>query len=285
MKEKIGLICEGGGTKVAYTCGVLNAFLDNDIHIPYCVGISAGAEVLVPYVSRQVERLKYTATQSASQDGAIGLKPLIKEKGLFGINFICDLLEEKYPLDCDTFYNSDTELEMGVYNIDKDQVEYYGKKYYDAKEATLVKASCALAMINRPVKWRGSLYMDAGIVDMISIQQSINYGNDKHIVISCKEEGYVRKAAPKWQLVAARIMHRKEPKVKEYLRDRHLNYAKQWDLVDKLQKEGKALVLRPSQDYGISRYTHDSESLTKWYELGYEDTMKRIDEIKAFINE
>ena len=47
MKKKIGLICEGGGTKAAYTCGVLQCFLDENINFPYTVGISAGAEVLV----------------------------------------------------------------------------------------------------------------------------------------------------------------------------------------------------------------------------------------------
>ena len=44
MKEKIGLICEGGGTKAAYTAGVLQCFLDNNIELPYTVGISAGAD-------------------------------------------------------------------------------------------------------------------------------------------------------------------------------------------------------------------------------------------------
>ena len=34
MAEKIGLICEGGGTKAAYTCGVLQCFLDYDIEFP-----------------------------------------------------------------------------------------------------------------------------------------------------------------------------------------------------------------------------------------------------------
>ena len=38
MAEKIGLICEGGGTKAAYTCGVLQCFLDYDIEFPYTVG-------------------------------------------------------------------------------------------------------------------------------------------------------------------------------------------------------------------------------------------------------
>ena len=33
MNKKIGLICEGGGTKAAYTCGVLQCFLDNNIEL------------------------------------------------------------------------------------------------------------------------------------------------------------------------------------------------------------------------------------------------------------
>ena len=125
--------------------------------------------------------------------------------------------------------------------------------------------------------------MDAGIIDMISIEQSIKVGNDKHIFISTKEEGYVRKPAPNYQLVAAGIMHRKEPNVKEHLRNRHINYEKQWKIVKDLQKEGKAIVLRPSADYGITRYTHDQESLTRWYDLGYQDTIDRLSMIKEFL--
>ena len=53
MAEKIGLICEGGGTKAAYTCGVLQCFLDYDIEFPYTVGISGGAEVLLTFVAKQ----------------------------------------------------------------------------------------------------------------------------------------------------------------------------------------------------------------------------------------
>ena len=55
-QKKIGLICEGGGTKAAYTCGVLQCFLDYDIEFPYTVGISAGAEVLLPFVAKQKDR-------------------------------------------------------------------------------------------------------------------------------------------------------------------------------------------------------------------------------------
>ena len=53
--------------------------------------------------------------------------------------------------------------------------------------------------------------------------------------------------------------------------------------MQELEKEGKALVLRPSADYGITRYTTDREKLKRWYELGYQDTLDRMDTILRFV--
>ena len=80
MKEKIGLICEGGGTKAAYTCGVLHAFLDNGIHIPYCVGISAGAEVLLSYVEKNFKELAFFANKTVE----FALASLGNDAGIIG---------------------------------------------------------------------------------------------------------------------------------------------------------------------------------------------------------
>ena len=50
-----------------------------------------------------------------------------------------------------------------------------------------------------------------------------------------------------------------------------------------MEKEGSALVLRPSKDMGISRYTTDRNKLEPWFNLGYQETLDRLDEIKAFL--
>lgn len=51
----------------------------------------------------------------------------------------------------------------------------------------------------------------------------------------------------------------------------------------KLEEEGKAIVLRPSADYGVTRYTSDKELLQRWFDLGYEDTEKRLTMIREFM--
>lgn len=279
-KPKVGLVVEGGGTKIAYTAGALKCLLENHIYLPYSVGISAGAEVLLSYVSRQIRRLEVTALESTSQKSAIGIIPMIKEGSVFGIDTTADYIEKKAPLDFMAFFGSETEMDTGIYDLQDHKVYYFGKEYVD-EDMTLIKASCALLLLAKPYEFQGRKYIDAGLVDMISIEQSIRKGCDKHLIISTKEEGYKRKPAPGWQLSLARSVY-KDPKIVQDLKERHLRYNEQWDMISRLEAEGKALVLRPSKDLKVTRYTTNPKKLGPWFQLGYDETKARLDEIKKF---
>lgn len=283
MKEKIGLICEGGGTKAAYTAGVLQCFLDNNIEFPYTVGISAGAVCLMPYVSKQRDRLRVTGVDSASRKEAVGLSPLIHEHAVFGIYATYNFIEEQTPLDMEAYQKSPVQMDVGLYNVDSGAVEYFGKEYHQ-KDDILIKAACALLLLTKPVKFNGGLYMDGGLVDMIPIEQSLRQGCTKHVFISTKEENYVRKPAAKYQQVLASIVYRSKKHVRKDLELRHERYNEQWAKVKQLEREGKAITLRPSRDMGVTRYTQDKELLGKWFDLGYQDTLDRMDMILEFIN-
>lgn len=281
--KNVGLICEGGGTKAAYTCGVLKCFLENNIEFPYAAGISAGAEVLLPFISKQPDRLFITSVDAACDSKSIGLYPLFTERGLFGIKYVCNFIEKRAPLNYEAFMASKTQLDIGVYNCDTNKVEYFSKEHFDATEQRLMIASCSLFILNRPLQFKGHSYMDAGLVDMIPIEQSIRRGMDKHVFISTKEENFVRKPAGKYQIQLAKLLYPGNKQIRENLKVRHLNYAKQWKIVQDLEKQEKALVLRPSADYGVTRYTHDYELLSKWFQLGYEDTINRLPMIRKFM--
>ncbi|MBF0579490.1 patatin family protein [Erysipelotrichaceae bacterium RD49] len=278
--DNVGLVVEGGGTKIAYSAGVLKCFLEHHIYFPYSVGISSGAEVLLAYVSRQIRRLEVTAIDAASQKGTIGLIPLIKEGGLFGLEATNAYIEKHAPLDFMAFFGSETEMDIGVYDMESNSIEYFGKPYVD-ESMTLIKASCALLLLAKPYKWQGKKYFDAGLVDMISIEQALRHGCDKVVVISTKEKGYRRKPAPKWQLWLAKLIY-KDPVIVNNLRDRHLNYQKQWDIVDRLEEEGKAIVIRPQKDMGVTRYTTNPRKLRPWFQLGYDETLANLEAIETF---
>lgn len=277
---KVGIVAEGGGTKAAYSAGVLKCFLDNNIYLPYCVGISAASELLLPYASRQADRLYVTGVKATCRKDAVGLKPFLKEGNLFGLESSVEFLEKEAPFDWETFKNTTTEVKIGLYNMETNQAEYYSNEYLD-KDFELAKASCALLILCKPRIFMNKKYMDVGLIEMISIDQSIKDGCDRHIVISTKEEGYVRKPAPKYQLWLANLLYH-DKTITENLRLRHVRYKEQWDTVSRLEKEGKALVLRPHKDLGITRYTTDEKLLGPWFQLGYDETLERLDEIKKF---
>lgn len=69
--SRVGIVAEGGGTKAAYSAGVLKCLLEHDIVLPYCVGISAGTEILLSYVSKQVDRLEVTGIDAPCQKGVL----------------------------------------------------------------------------------------------------------------------------------------------------------------------------------------------------------------------
>lgn len=276
-----GLVCEGGGTKAAYSAGALKCFLDHKIYLPYCVGISAGSEILLSYTSRQTYRMEVTGIEAPCQKGVVGLRPFLKERNVFGIEATYEFIESKAPLDFKALKESTTTMEIGLYNMETHQVEYYDQSYVDQSQ-TLIKASCALLILCRPYMFRGIQYMDAGLIDMISIDQSVRHGNQKHIIVSTKEEGYVRKPAPNYQLKLAKWIY-KDEQIVEDLRKRHERYNQQWNKIHALEQEGKALVLRPHKDLGVTRYTTDPKKLRPWFQLGYDETLERLDQIKDFL--
>lgn len=45
--EKSGLIVEGGGMKCAYSAGILDAFLDDNVTFDYCMGYLPVRQILL----------------------------------------------------------------------------------------------------------------------------------------------------------------------------------------------------------------------------------------------
>ena len=51
-----GVLFAGGSFRPVFSCGVMDALLEEDIIFPYCIGVSAGAADAASYISKQKER-------------------------------------------------------------------------------------------------------------------------------------------------------------------------------------------------------------------------------------
>ena len=109
----VGLILEGGGSRGAYTAGVLDVLAENDIYLPVTYGVSAGACNALSYLSKQKKRNYRIFTEFASDKRYSGIGLFLKTGNLFGFDFIfgelaCDIL----PYDFKEFEHTSMKLRV-----------------------------------------------------------------------------------------------------------------------------------------------------------------------------
>lgn len=281
--SKIGLVLEGGGLRAAYTAGVLNWFIDQNIDFDFVVGISSGALLAGPFVVKNHKAIKELAVTYAGRKENVGLTPLIREGAPVGYNFLFDeIINKKMQLSAQKVREASTPFEMGVYDLYDSNTLWLTNKDVDDKWK-FVQAACTLPIAGRAVKINGRKYLDAGITSMMPIKRSLNYGCDKHIVVTTKSKDFVRKPNHPLLQFVLDLMYIKYPKMRREFRERTGVYYKEKAQVEQLKKEKKAIFLRPSKDLGVKRFKGDPQQLQKLYDLAYKDMENQKDMLFAFI--
>lgn len=286
MLTNVGLIAEGGGMRGAYTAGVLEAFLDHDLVFPYAIGVSAGANTLCSFLSKQKLRNKRLYTHWITDKRFIHWSNLFKEGAYFGMNFLFnDLPEHLDPFDFDTFAQTNTLFKVGVTNCLNGQCEYFEPtKVSSLHEADrILQASSSLPFISKIVTINNIPYLDGGLTDSIPIAQSIADGNTRNVVILTRNANY-RKSYSKKMHHLARRYFKKYPKLSDAIGMRYKNYNETLDYLHQLEAENKVFILRPSEPLQVDRFEKDPDKLCLLYEQGYAEAISQLSELKNWLN-
>ncbi len=280
----IGLVLEGGASRTIFTCGILDALLENDININYVAGASAGISYGVSYLSKQIGR-NHKITEFYMHDKRyMSARNLLRKnnRSYYGLEFVFYEIPEKLiPYDFDEYKRSGENGFGVVTNIETGKPEYMRVQASD-KKWTVLRASCALPILFQPIKINGSYYMDGGMTDSIPFRYALNSGIDKVIVVLTRPRGFIKKPEQIAKLV--RITNRKFPKLAEALANRHIMYNREISELEQLEKEGKALILAPERDYGIHRTENDPKILLPYEKEGHDYAIRNLQKIKDFIN-
>ena len=280
---KSGLILEGGGMRGAYTCGVLDAVLDNDIEVNAVIGVSAGACHGCSYVSKQRGRA-FRITETFQHDKRyMGLRSLVTSGDLFNAKFAYHTIPEQLDrYDFDAFNKSKTKLYAVCTNVESGEAEYF-RLIHMEQDVEYVRASASLPLVSRIVELDGKKLLDGGISDSIPLKKFQSMGYDKNIVVltQCKE--YRKKKDPTLPLI--RKWYRHYPAMVKKMEDRHIRYNATLDDLEQQEKEGKILVIRPKHSVEISRLEKDMNKLRSLYEQGYADAKEKINDIRRFLDE
>lgn len=276
------LILEGGTFRPIFSAGVMDALLDNDIMFPYCIGVSAGITNGFSYISKQKKRNYDILINHRHDKRYIGFRNYFKCKSLFGLDFAFDELPNKiYPFDMDTFQNYHGKVLVGVTNAKTGKTEYLDGKGLD-KKCNMLRASCAIPLFFPPAIINGNEYFDGGICDPIPILKAIEDGNTKHLIVLTRPKGYIKKLG-KGNIFASKILKNKYPSLVNPLLTRHKLYNDRVRYCEQLEKEGKAIILRPAAEDGIESFEKDIDKIKHAYNHGYNMAVERIDEIKELL--
>lgn len=270
--DNVGLVLEGGGMRGLYTCGVLEWFMENNIDFNYIIGVSAGACNAVSYISRQPGRNAKVNIEYVKSWHYMSLRNLVLNRSYFGMDFIFDEIPNKHvSFDYQAFYDSPCNFLIGVTDCRTGKPAYFPKEEIGEKFEAL-RASASLPMLSPIVTYKGREYLDGGISDSIPIRKSIQDGNNKNVIVLTQNKGYRKKPAKFTGML--KLTYRKYPQLIESILNRHKMYNSTLDLIDQLEEEGKALVIRPSQPLEVGRTEKNPQRLYNLLDLGYQDIKK-----------
>ena len=278
------LVLEGGGMRGAFTAGIINYFIENDIHFKYVIGVSAGANNGANYCSRQPDRNKKIFTELVEDKRYMGLKNLIKDGNYFGMDFLFHQLpHEILPFDYNKFKNSFSELKIAVTDCESGEINYFRPQQFDSmkKIDKVFKASSSLPLVSNPVEIEGREYLDGGIRDSIPVEKAAEDGYQNLLVILTREKGY-RKSPIKAKFLLDLFL-KNYPNLIKDLKERYKVYNNTLDLIEKKEKENKYFVFRP-EELEIDRFTRDSEELEDLYLSGYQLAAKKSSHLKKWLD-
>lgn len=283
--KNVALVLEGGGSKGAFTVGVLDSFMENKIKFPYVIGVSAGAVSAISYVSNQKGRARQTTIDLCNIEDIISYKNIFTNKSIFDLELLFDKLpNEKNPFDYKTFFESETKCIITVTNCETGKAEYFEEKEDKDRLMKILTASTALPFLTHKVEIDGKYYLDGGISDSVPVIKAKKDGYNKRVVVLTKPKGY-RKDISMIEKNMAILFYNKFPNLVKSIVKRYKIYNKTMEKIESLEESGKLFVIRPQESFIVSRTEKDYEPLMRLYHHGYETTNQLIDALESYINE
>jgi len=281
MPQGTALILEGGGTRGFYSAGVLEAFMDEGIMFPYIAGVSAGAANALTYISGQWGRNRLIVEKYVGNHRYVSRRNMIKYGSMFGYEFIFKTIPEKHIFfDKDIFDETDIRFLTGATDCITGKTVWFEKKDI-SPGFVITRASCSVPLLSKIVKYNGFELLDGGVSAPIPIEKSIEDGNTFHVVILTRNQGYTKPAFRYKNIL--KLFYRKYPNLIETIMNRHEIYNRQLALCEQLEREKKAVIIRPLLPLAVDRTAADVNKLLALYDEGHDEGKQIIKIIEILL--
>lgn len=267
IERNTGLVLEGGGMRGVFTSGVLDAFMKHGVYFRHVVAVSAGACNGMSYISRQPRRARLSNIDFLTQYGYIGWRHLLRQGCIFDQELLYDKFPNEYiPFDFDSFFQRSATFEMVTTNCLTGQAEYLTESNDRQRSLDIVRASSSLPYVSKIVRVDGIPMLDGGIVDSIPVMRAIETGHPQNVVILTRNKGYRSKERDR---KIPPFVYKKYPRLRVALSRRVAAYNEQLELVERLERLGKVVCIRPQRPMEVGRMEKDIGRLERLYQEGF----------------
>lgn len=278
---KTAIIDVGGGMRGMYAAGVFDACLMDEIQFDIAIGISAGSANIASYLANQIGRNYMFYREYSARPEYMSVHNYFKTGSFVNLDYIYSTLSNsdgEFPLDYATFKKSNTQMIVVATNAITGKPAYFDRRWLEENQYDIFKASCSIPVVNKPYMIAGVPFFDGALSDTIPLEKALEMGAEKIVIVLTKPADIDRKPL-KDNTLAFFMKH--YPQAAEGLRTRAERYNQIVAQAKELEKEGKVLIVAPTDTMGIDTLARDSTNLHKLYLEGFLDGQK----IKTFLQE
>lgn len=279
---KKGLILEGGAMRGMFTAGVLDVFMENEIDFDGTIGVSAGATFGCNIKSRQIGRTVRYNTNYCQDWRYCSYRSLFLTGDLYGTKFCYDKIPNELDVfDRETFKQNPMDFYCVATDAKTGEPLYH--KCEDGKKADMkwIQGSASIPVFARAVKVDGHKILDGGISDAIPIQKFETLGYNQNVIVLTQPMDYVKKPQAHFEMISKLLW--RYPNVSSRIQYRYEVYNETLKYIKEKEEKHEVFVIRPPKKLTIGAICHDPEELKRVYNLGRFETIKRLKEIKKFL--
>lgn len=276
------LVLEGGSFRGCYTSGVLDVLMENGINLHTTIGTSAGALNGYNYVAGEIGRAARINLGYRHDPRYLGIRSMVKSRGVVGFNFLLDEIEEELPFDKERFDDPSRRLLVTVTNCETGEVCYCEKGITEDFQKA-VQASASMPFVSEMVNVDGVPCLDGGCSVKIPYQWALDNGYEKILVIRTRPRNFRRQPEGKRIMELTERIYKSHPQLVASLNNQAEQYNTACDELEALEQQGRLLTLCPSGSISVSTLEGDMEKLGALYLLGRCDAQLALPKIKSYL--
>ena len=272
--NKFCLICEGGGFKIAFTAGVLDAFLMTSYR-PFnrYIGVSGGTVALSYFLSRQYRFTVNAMSYLAENEHFLDYKRTFDEKGYMDVDFIKNVATEVIPFDFDTALENlkESQIRFVATNRNNGDPTYLEPKTKN-QWLDYAVASSTLPFVTKGVhKIKGKPYCDGGWSDPLPVKWAYEQGIRKILLVRTYPVDY--KDIQSWSDYFGSIYYRNTKGLKKIFDNSHHVYNEGLEFIANPPKDLEIIQINPEEILNSGTYSYTKATILADYRHGVERGM------------